>query len=249
MKKRYSHEIPHWMRLLGVWRINRDSIDFKWGYFAPRPAFNLTLHRGGYFNQRYAVTFALGYGVLHIKLPVKTSLKEGCDMPQYGIAIHNDTFWVYKGGFYDESIGQVQDRNSSWSWYLPFFSYEFDGHWIQNKNHEWVMMGRRHHDGPEPWKFRESGAAYTEVHPYRYTLRSGQVQERTATCTIEKRKWHRKWFPFLTRTSQVIDIEFSDEVGERSGSWKGGTIGCSYEMRPDDTIESCLRRMESERKF
>jgi hypothetical protein len=249
MKERFSHELPRWMKLLGIWRINRDSIDFKWGYFAPRPAFNLELHRGGYFNQRYAVTIALGYGVLHVKLPFKTKLSEGCDMPHYGIAIHNDTFWIYKGGFYDESIGQVQDRNSSWSWYLPFFSYEFDGHWIQDKDREWVLMGNRRRKGPEPYKFRESGAAHTEAHPYKYTLKSGVVQERTATCTIEKRKWHRKWFPFLTRTSQVIDIEFSDEVGERSGSWKGGTIGCSYEMTPDDTIESCLRRMELERKF
>lgn len=249
MKQRYSYEMPVWLRMLGVWRVNKDSIDFKWGYFAPRPAFNIELHRGGYFDQRWAVTIALGYGVFHFYLPFKTKLSEGCDMPKYGIAIHNDTFWIYKGGFYDESIGQVQDRNSSWSWYLPFFSYEFDGHWIKNQDREWVLMGNRLNDGPEPWKFRESGKAYTESYSYKYTLRSGQIQERTATCTIEKRKWHRKWFSFLTRTSQVIDIEFSDEVGERSGSWKGGTIGCSYEMKLNDTIESCLRRMESERKF
>ena len=168
-------------------------------------------------------------------------------MPQYGFAVHNDTAWVYMGGDYDESIGQVQGRESR-SWYLPYFSHEFDGHWVQNKAREWVLMRRRGTDGPEPWDFRKEGA-YLEVHPYKYTLRNGTVQERTATCSIEKRKWHRKWFPFLTRTSQVIDIEFSDEVGERTGSWKGGTIGCSYEMLPTDTIESCLRRMESERKF
>jgi hypothetical protein len=48
---------------------------------------------------------------------------------------------------------------------------------------------------------------------------------------------------------KVIDIEFNDEVGERSGSWKGGTIGCSYAMLPTDTIESCLRRMEKEREM
>jgi hypothetical protein len=150
MKQRYRDEIPRWMRLLGAWRINQESIDFNWGYLAFRPAFNIELHRGGYFDQRYAITLALGYGVLHIKLPFKTKLREGCDMPQYGIAIHNDTFWIYKGGFYDESIGQVQDRNSSWSWYLPFFSYEFDGHWIQNKDRQWVLMGSRNTDGHIP---------------------------------------------------------------------------------------------------
>jgi len=39
------------------------------------------------------------------------------------------------------------------------------------------------------------------------------------------------WTP-ITRTAHYIDVQFSDEVGERSGSWKGGTIGCAYEMRP-----------------
>jgi hypothetical protein len=248
MKERFSHEIPRWLRLLGAWRINKDSIDFKWGYFAPRPAFKIELHRGTYFDQRWAITIALGYGVLHFYLPFKTKLKEGCDMPQYGIAIHDDTFWIYTGGDYDESIGQCCGRGKWIAWYLPFFSYVFDGHWVQNKNREWVKMAFHRDDGPDPWQFRNE-SAYVEIHPYRYTLRSGKVQERTATCTIEKRKWHRKWFPFFTRVSQVIDIEFSDEVGERTGSWKGGTIGCSYEMKPSDTIESCLRRMEIERKF
>ena len=110
-------------------------------------------------------------------------------------------------------------------------------------------MHFKHKDNrPDPWDFRKTDA-HIEVLPYTYTLKNGTVQERTATCTIEKRKWHRKWFPFFTKTVQVIDIEFNDEVGERSGSWKGGTLGCSYEMLPDDTIETCLRRMERERSM
>jgi hypothetical protein len=245
MKQRYSHELPKWMKMLGVWRINPESIDFKWGYFAPRAGFELVLNRGTYFDQRYAINLALGWGKFMVYLPFKTKLEEGCDMPRYGFAIHNDTFWIYKGGDYED--GQCQNQ---WiSWYLPFFSYTFDGHWVQNKNREWVQMSRSRKDGlPEGYEFRKDGA-YVETHPYTYTLKSGKVQNRTATCTIEKRKWHRKWFPFLTMERQVIDIEFSDEVGERSGSWKGGTVGCSYELKPDETVYECLKRMESERNF
>lgn len=242
MKERYSYQLPKWMRILGVKRINRDSIDFKWGYFAPRLSFQLLLHRGGYFDSRYAITIALGYGVFHFYLPFKTKLKEGCDLPQYGIHIHNNTFWIMIGGEYDESIGQVQGK--SWiTWDLPFFSYEFDGHWIKDKDQQWVLM-----KNIDSYEFRKN-QAYSEQHSFTYVLNNGTIQERTATCTIEKRKWHRKWFPFLTKVSEVIDIEFSDEVGERTGTWKGGTIGCSYDMSPNDTIESCLRRMERERKF
>ena len=244
MRERYSYELPKWMKLLGIWRINRDSIDFKWGYFAPRAGLELVLNRGTYFDQRYAINFALGWGKFMVYLPFRTKLEEGCDMPRYGVAVHNDTFWIYKGGDYQD--GQCQNQ---WiSWYLPFFSYTFVGHWIEDKDHNWVRMSHRKHKGPEPWDFRKD-KAYVEVHPYKYTLKNGTVQQRTATCTVEKRIWHRKWFPFLKRESTVIDVEFSDEVGERSGSWKGGTIGCSYEMLPDETVYDTISRMERERKF
>jgi len=48
---------------------------------------------------------------------------------------------------------------------------------------------------------------------------------------------------------QSIDVSFSGEVGERSGSWKGGTIACGYTMLPDESAENTLRRMERDRKF
>jgi hypothetical protein len=239
--------------MLGIWRQNRDSWDAKWGYFAPRWGFQFVLHRGGYFDQRWAVTFALIWGVFHFYFPWRTRLSEGCNTPQYGFAIHNNTFWIYTGGKYDESIGQCTGNDQWITWDLPFFSWIFDGHWIQDQNHEWQCMS----DFDKPWDFRQTNKpwdfrqtdAYTETHPYTYVLNCGGVQSRTATCTIEKRKWHRKWFPFLTRTRQVIDIAFDDEVGERSGSWKGGCTGCSYDMIEGETIEACLRRMEEKRKF
>lgn len=48
---------------------------------------------------------------------------------------------------------------------------------------------------------------------------------------------------------RAIDVQFSDEVGERTGSWKGGTIGCGYNMLPGESPLDTLRRMEAERKF
>ena len=242
MKERYGDEIPKLLRLLGIWRINKDSFDAKWGYFAPRFSFRFVLHRGGYFDQRYAITLAFIWGVFHFYLPFKTRLCEGCNLPQYGIAIHNDTFWIYTGGEFDESIGQCT-KNDQWiTWYLPFFSWKFDGHWIEDKEGQFVKMEN------DTYEFRKNNAM-TFTYPFTYTLKSGIIQERTATCTIEKRKWHRKWFPFLTKTSKVIEIEFDDEVGERSGSWKGGVIGTSHELRDGETVWECLNRLKLERNL
>ena len=102
---------------------------------------------------------------------------------------------------------------------------------------------------PWAWKHREHKVlTEPETHPYTYTLRSGEVQHRLATIKVDTRKWTRYWLPFKC-ISKSIDIEFNDEVGERSGSWKGGCMGCSYEMLPNETPLQTLRRMEQERKF
>ena len=87
-----------------------------------------------------------------------------------------------------------------------------------------------------------------ETHSYLYTLKSGQTQMRSATIKQERRVWTRYWPPFY-RVSNAIDISFDREVGERSGSWKGGVLGCGYEMKRGETPLQTLRRMERERRF
>lgn len=87
---------------------------------------------------------------------------------------------------------------------------------------------------------------------YTYVLKSGEVQFRLAKFYTERRTWRWKCLkhlpsPKLVRTS--IDIEFDGEVGERTGSWKGGTVGCGYDLLPGETPLQCLRRMEKERVF
>jgi hypothetical protein len=102
---------------------------------------------------------------------------------------------------------------------------------------------------PWQWKHQEHVIlSEPETHPYTYILKNGTVQERTATIQVESRTWTRRWIPWR-KVSRYIDVRFSDEVGERSGSWKGGCIGCSYDLKDGETPLECLRRMERERKF
>lgn len=253
MKETYSYEFNWWQKILqktlGMWRINRDSIDFKWGYFAPRWGLEFVLHRGGYFDPHYAIAFTLGWGHFHIKLPFKTRLGEGCSLPRYGFQFYEDVLWIHKGGVYDKSLGQVT-RDGSWTFYLPFKHWEFQGHWILDKNCAWREMSRRYKDDlPNSWDFRESDECLREVFDYTYVLNSGEVQKRKATCSIEKRKWSRKWFPKSVKEIRTMDVKFDDEVGERTGSWKGGIIGTGHEMLEGETMKQCIRRMERERKF
>jgi len=102
-----------------------------------------------------------------------------------------------------------------------------------------------------PWRWNQRWhkvLSDRETHPYLYKLRSGEVQDRTATIREEARLYLRPWIPFR-KLSRYIDIEFNDEVGEPSGTWKGGCIGCSYNMQGGETPLDTLRRMERERTF
>lgn len=234
MKEKYNSDLNWIERLFGVLRVNRDSFDTKWGYFSPRFGFTLMLDRGGYFDQRYSITICLIWGVFNIKLPFKTRIPESCDTPRYGFTLHETTMMFYFGGKMND---WDQCDTVLVCWYLPFFSWEFDFHQVKDSQGNWVKYEY------------DSKAINTEVHDYTYVLSSGEKQERKATCYVERRQWHRKWIPFLKMTKPCIDISFDGEVGERSGSWKGGTIGCGWDLLPDESIEQCLRRMEKERKF
>lgn len=102
---------------------------------------------------------------------------------------------------------------------------------------------------PWEWRHREHKVlSEPEKYPYTYVLRSGEVQSRIATVTHETRLFTRPWLPFK-RISRSISVDFDREVGERTGSWKGGVLGCGYEMLGTETPAQTLRRMERERQF
>ena len=225
-------------RWLGIWRVNRNSFDCKWGYFAPRFGFTFLINRGGYFDQHYSITLCFIWGVLHITLPWKTRIEETCDAPRYGIDIHGCTFWIHLGGAMDADWHQC---NSKWvTWELPWFSQTFDWHKVWT-GQEWV--------DPEGYSKPYADGRLVETHPYTYILQSGEVQSRIADVYMERRQSHRKWFPFLKKVSTGINVAFDEEVGEKSGSWKGGCIGCGWNIHQGESMLDSLRRMERDRKF
>ncbi|UWQ30249.1 hypothetical protein [Leisingera sp. M523] len=136
-------------------------------------------------------------------------------------------------------------------WALEFYRRSVlakDGAWLHD-------MASARLGGLKDWQtFRDQVEAngHKETHPYTYTLRNGTVQERTATITVEEWEHRRRWLmwcPWFAKIRKSIDVRFSGEVGERSGSWKGGTIGCGYDMQPGESPLDTLRRMERERAF
>lgn len=138
----------------------------------------------------------------------------------------------------------------NWGRHTKIFRFPWD--WehlkceVQRPDGSWVPYVASYESDTEP------DGRWEESYPYQYLLKSGEVQERTATVYIERREWRWRWLmwcPWPAIKRQSVDITFDDEVGERTGSWKGGTIGCGYEMKPGETALQTLRRMEREREF
>ena len=98
---------------------------------------------------------------------------------------------------------------------------------------------------PWSWNHKEHKIlSKPESYSFIYRLKSGVIQKRIATIQKESRLWKRFWIPYR-KYKEYIDIQFNDEVGERSGSWKGGTLGMSYNMLPNETPNETLRRLEN----
>ncbi len=168
-------------------------------------------------------------------------------MEEWRVMYSERAFWFHWGKAYkafhmpwDFTFISHEVRRADGSW-VPFVGCWETGNPIHNTNGVLVFEGGKEPDG-----------RHEETFTYHYTLRSGEVQERTATVYAERREWRQKWLkwcPLFARKRQSISVNFDGEVGERTGSWKGGTIGCGWDLKPRETLGQALRRMEREREF
>jgi hypothetical protein len=212
----------------------------------------------------FAVTIGVGAGEsenfirLHICVPWLFSVylllpAFRCKERKTGIAIHNGSFWVYPW------VTEWESR-SEWPWWKKCHAWNFpwtlDHYRTEILTHEgnvvFVQMRGQGKLGDGSFERRQHAEkANQKTYDYIYTLKNGTVQKRTAAVHVERMEWRARWWPIIRR-KQIrisIDVNFNEEVGEKSGSWKGGCVGCSYDMLPNETPEQCLRRMERERKF
>lgn len=180
--------------------------------------------------------FLLLSGFVHFPCPLRPKSKRESYMREW-------QHWGFSAS--DDALHLYWNEASRIVW-LPWLNKVHQRHEVRLPDGSWVPFVGSWEQGKQPDGREEFSF------PYRYTLKNGQTQERTAKVFVDRRAWRPRWFtwtPLFEKSRQSIDVEFSDEVGERTGSWKGGCIGCGYEMLPGETAEQTLRRMERERVF
>ena len=78
-----------------------------------------------------------------------------------------------------------------------------------------------------------------------HTLKNGTVQKAKIRLAGEEREWRWKWLrwlPWPRFIRRTVDCSSDIELGERSGSWKGGMMGWSCEWRKNETMEDAFWR-------
>lgn len=214
----------------------------KWIIFYWTRVFDISYEVCGYFNNRPRINLDIIFFNLTIKLPFRNKWTDECIPPKWGIAIHNNTFWVYKGG-----KGNLNGGNKWWTWDIPFVNEKWIRTSILLKDYTWAneTKGNSMDFYSNEWKDKQKSWNYLYTDKYDGT-------KIPTIIYVEEREWRPKWLSWtklFNRVNTTIDVHFSEEVGNRKGSYKGGTLGCGYTIKKNETPLDCLKRMELERDF
>lgn len=163
------------------------------------------------------------------------------DPRQYGISVSDGFLQV----FYGRTGGSTMDSRvqQQWSCFLPWTQWRHVRHSLYGLKGEHVWS--------EPkgcsWEARREAEAACPTVAFR--IADFDDQEIVVTTRIEEREWHfgTGWFKWLRwfrsrRISRSLDLDFASECGPEKGSWKGGLMGTSIEMRPGELHEAAFRR-------
>jgi len=159
---------------------------------------------------------------------------------EYGFVFVEGTLHSYYGP-------QTHDSQTTKSscYFLPWREWRF----IRHSHYD--IEGKHFHTEYE--RARNAWQASTAIRDacpkVRFDLEDFDGERIVATTHIEEREWHFgtkfcRWLSWFRRPKirRSLAIEFSKEVGPEKGSWKGGTVGHSIEMRPGELHEAAFKR-------
>lgn len=202
---------------------NHEITDWLIFYFGKN--FKLSISKYGYFDNRPNIRISLLFFTLVLNLPIYTEYDNESREPTYGIAIHNNSFWVYKG----------LDRH--WIWDIPYFTVKWkrtsilliDNTWLHNKPGKYIDL-----DDIENKKHYKT---------WYYNYIDSQNVEVPAIITVKEKVYCRKWFKNLETLDKTIEIKFTKGVASN----KGRFITVNYELKPNEHPLEAIERFRNER--
>lgn len=207
-------------------------------------------------------TFNLAFSKWYITIPLPQIIKpfrEWQDTSKYEWGGPNGGYWsthprqygayLFENHLYFKLGPQTNDSltTKSWSCFLPWGEWRFVRFSLYGLNgeHFWTQAGDGR--GARNWDEQSAQEKLVPKHVFQFLDYDGERIE--ATTHIEEREWKRgeKWCKWLSlfyapKVRRSLDIEFSKEVGDRKGSWKGGIMGTGIDLLPGELHEAGFRR-------
>ena len=229
---------------MGLFKKRGDQYEIGQWYIGWRSKqFELTYRSRGYDYENAELHISLFGWHSMFRLPWKHKKMDWYrEEKKYGLSVFEKTLYAYWGW-------------NCKSWEFPFVTYGSCVRW------------ERYKGAADAYFYCSERKEFWETHPYKMKYEGGCQEPTTweydytdpydgavVPCKfwVEEMEWRPKWLKWTKRFAKVrryIEVEFSQEMGPRKGSWKGGTLGCGYEMLPNEHPTACIQRMEKEYKF
>jgi len=137
--------------------------------------------------------------------------------------------------------------DQDFGWFVPWLEHKFSHYEfydLDNKTKLYEFKDIKRFDC-----FREREKIIDKVPKIRFQCLDYDNETIEATVYIEKRVWTKgtgwfQWLKYFNAPLEVksIEIKFNKEVGERKGSWKGGTIAHGFEIKENESVVDCFKR-------
>ena len=234
--------------------------------------FNVYLGRTGlgikydtcdYETCNHFLVIHLVFMTVFITLPW-SSKNWSCDPKVYGIETYRT---VYKKWY--DIFDQLYIRWGHRCWFIEMPWYmDWTYTAVQTKDGKWLIEDYRYRKlrkkykkyfdkiaNPNlalDWKYEGNENVISKIYyEYKYTY---EPLNQTSDCKyyVCERCWCPKWFKWTNLFSlkiRCVEVEFENGMGPNVDSWKGGTYGCSFELKENETPEECIKRMEKEYIF
>lgn len=170
---------------------------------------------------------------------------------EYGISVTNESVHL-KYGIQPGSWSAKDRKNSDHTkvFFIPWTQYTFKEEAYFTA--DWVFYDRcTNKDTPQVSSLIRENIPKKTI---RFNDFDGEEIE--VECFITRREWSKgtswcSWLKYIT-TPMVkwnLELNFSKEVGREKGSWKGGTIGHSVEIKEYENALDAFKRYGSEEQY
>lgn len=162
---------------------------------------------------------------------------------RYGFYVCDGHFNVNYGRYTHDSSTEQR-----WSMFLPWTQWRHVRHTMYNIDGSVFFEELEDKKGQKKdWMEWHQARDNLPKVCFRFADYDGEIIE--VETFAEERQWKfgTGWFKWLSwfrkdLVKRSLDLDFTKEVGKRKGSWKGGTLGHSVDLGPNELYETAFKR-------